>query len=399
MQRLQPGRVLTHLAQRQHVLHGRFEPTRGLLQRTQRAHRQLPPGTRQRHGIDVPGLLPQQLGNFGEQLFGLLRRGGGLDDELPGQCADVGRAGREIGQPAAFTDLVEQRRAHALAQQRGGQHPVQVCGVVQRRGGVPQHHLALAAAGHAALFHTALPERRGHGVGPARRHGAERGFDEPHEFLRIHRPGRGHHHVVPAVVLCHPGLQVVAREALQIRAVADDGLPRRVQTVAGGIEEAECHAGRVFVEFGELVQDHLALTLQLFGREAAVQHDVGQHGHEARQIGRQAVDVEGRVVLVGVGIDLGTQAFGVEVDLLAAARGCALEGHVLDDMADAIQPPWLVVAAGANEDAEVDGLAPGLGDDQGAHAVGQAVQEGVGRAHGWQVWRSASMPRRGDCSG
>jgi hypothetical protein len=96
--------------------------------------------------------------------------------------------------------------------------------------------------------------------------------------------------------------------------------------------------------------------------------------HRRSGVLRETAHVEGGVVLVGVRVDLGTQALGVEVDALAIARVRALERHVLDHMADAIEQPRLVQAAGADEHAQAHRLPPGHGDGDGAQAVGQRVQ-------------------------
>ena len=93
----------------------------------------------------------------------------------------------------------------------------------------------------------------------------------------------------------------------------------------------------VFFVLGELVQDHLALALELGLRKAAVLDDVAEHRDEARRVARQAAHVVRGVVLVGVRVDVGAEPLGVEVDLLAAARVRALERHVLDEVADAVQ--------------------------------------------------------------
>ena len=73
---------------------------------------------------------------------------------------------------------------------------------------------------------------------------------------------------------------------------------------------------------GDLVQDHAPLALQLVGREGALAHDVAEHAHEARRVVGEAAHVEGGVVLVGVRVDLGAEALGIEVDALAN-RACA----------------------------------------------------------------------------
>ena len=96
---------------------------------------------------------------------------------------------------------------------------------------------------------------------------------------------------------------------------------------------------------------------------------------EAPGVARQATHVERGVVLVGMGVDLGAEALGVEVDLLAVALARALEGHVLDEVADAVQARALVLAAGAHEHA-----------DAGAFEVRQRAWRR--RARRWPGWRA-----------
>lgn len=384
LRRTQPAEVEQLLCRRLHA-------PRRLLQGAQAAHLQLLACARQRHRIQRPlGLALQQRMHRLQVLLGLGRRGGALDQELAVLRQDVGRAGHVVGQAAALADLVQQRRAHALAQQRGGQHMGQVRAALgisaQARRLEAQQDLALAAAGHAPGFQAALPARRAQAIG----HGAESLLHQPREGLGIHRPGRRHHHIAGGVLGPGIGQQIRALEALDIGARADDGPARRMaRPVAGAVQQQEGHTARVILELAELLLDHTPLALQFISGEAAVQHDIGQPLHKGRQIARQALDMKGGVVLVGVGIDLGAQRLGVEIDALAVALGRALEGHVLHHMADAVQPRALVQAAGANENAQAQRLAPGHGDGDGAQAIGQGGQRGGRCGSGWCVQNDA----------
>ena len=228
-------------------------------------------------------------------------------------------------------------------------------------------------------FKPALPGGCGQQVVGGGRHRAECGLDRPHEGIDVQRAGRGDDHVGRGVLAPHIAEQVVAGDALDVRAVADHRLAGGVQAVAGAVEQLERHRRRVFLDLGELVQDHLAFALEFVGREGAGLHDVGQQRHEGRQVAREAFDVERGVVLVGVRVDLGAEPFGIEVDALAVACGRALERHVFDDVADAVQPPRLVQAAGADEDAERHRLPPRHRDRDRAQAVRTAWQAGARR--------------------
>ena len=104
--------------------------------------------------------------------------------------------------------------------------------------------------------------------------------------------------------------QPAADHRLGDRVVAEGEL---VEQLVGGREH-------VLLVLDQLVQDHLALALELGLGEAAVADDVAEHAHEARRVARQAAHVVRGVVLVGVRVDVGAEPLGVEVDLLAAAR-------------------------------------------------------------------------------
>ena len=166
--------------------------------------------------------------------------------------------------------------------------------------------------------------------------------------------------------------QVGAADVLDRQAAADHRLGDRMAAVREPVEQLVGGRQHVFLVLGQLVQDHLALALELGLGEAAVADDVAEHRDEARRVGGQAAHVIRGVVLVGVRVDVGAEPLGVEVDLLAAARVRSLERHVLDEMADAVQAPALVAAAGSNEDADVDALQVRQGDRDDANAVAEA---------------------------
>ena len=129
-----------------------------------------------------------------------------------------------------------------------------------------------------------------------------------------------------------------------------------------------------------LVQDDLALALELGFGEAALLHDVSEHLQEAPRVSREPAHVIRGVILVGVGVDLGAEHLCIEVDLLAVAAARALERHVLDEVADAAQAPALVAAAGAHEHAGARTVEVRQPDRDDTHAVGERRRRGVGVA-------------------
>jgi hypothetical protein len=154
-----------------------------------------------------------------------------------------------------------------------------------------------------------------------------------------------------------------------------------MQAPAGAVEELERGRHRVVLVLGELVQQHLALVFELGGGKGGTADDVAEHLHEAARVGGHAAHVERGVVLVGVGVDLGAEPFGVEVDAACVARRRALEDHVLDDVADAVERTALVRAAAAHEHGDVRAFELRHADRDDAHPVGQRREEGVGVGH------------------
>ena len=170
--------------------------------------------------------------------------------------------------------------------------------------------------------------------------------------------------------------QFIAAEAFDVGAQADHRLGQRMRAKAGPVKQFVGRRHRVVFVFGELMQQHVALVRQLSLGEGGVLDHVAQHAHEQRRVRAQPAHVEGGVVFVGVGIDLGPQPLGVQVQPARVALGRALEHHVLDHMADAVQRPPLMAAAAAHEHTDAGGVPVRHDQCQHPHAVVQRVQLG-----------------------
>ena len=365
--------------------------------RTQPPHRELVARAVQVLRVDAGGLLGQQLQHLAQQFVELLGRGRGLDHELAAALQQVGRTRGVVGQAALLAHAVEQRRAHALAQHRGRHQRGRVV-VRQRRHRPAQHQVHLAAAGLALAGDVAQVRHRRQRVRAACGHVAEGRFGSTRDGVGVDTPGRPDHDVGAAVLALHVAHEVVAREALDVAPRADHALRHRMGAEAGLVEELERGGQRIVLVLGALVQQHLALAFELVRREAGVAHDVAQHADEGHRVLGQAVHVERGVVLVGVRVDLGAQPLGVEVDAARVARGRALEQHVLDDVADAVQRPALVRAAALDEDRDAGAVDVRHVDAQHAHAIGQRDERGVGVVagvrHGRDCGRAPRHARR-----
>ena len=93
--------------------------------------------------------------------------------------------------------------------------------------------------------------------------------------------------------------------------------------------------GRI-VGGADLLQDDVLLALQLFGVELGFRQDVGQDVDGQRHVVAKHARVEGGRLDAGRGIDLAADILDLRGDLPGAAPFGALEGHVLEQMGDAV---------------------------------------------------------------
>ena len=114
--------------------------------------------------------------------------------------------------------------------------------------------------------------------------------------------------------------------------------------------------GRV-LGLADLLQHHGALARQLLGIECRVLQDVGDDVDGERQIARQDLGVIGRLLARGIGVEMPAHRLDLLGDGPRAAPALgALEGHVLQQMRDAVDLGRLVARADIGPDAEGDGL-------------------------------------------
>ena len=128
------------------------------------------------------------------------------------------------------------------------------------------------------------------------------------------------------------------------------------------------------VSFGlaDFLQDHGALAVELVRVEGRVLQDVGENVERERHVLLQHLRVIGGALARGIGVEMAADRLDLLGDRAGAAPLGALEGHVLEEMRDAVDLGRLVAGADIDPDAERDGV-------DGVDAVGgdpQAVRQG-----------------------
>ena len=122
--------------------------------------------------------------------------------------------------------------------------------------------------------------------------------------------------------------------------------------------------GRVF-RGTDLLQDHMLLALQLLLVESRIDENVGEKIDGERHVVLEDAGIIGGRFDTGRGIELAADILDLFGDLAGTAPVGALEGHMLEEMGNAMLALGLVAGTGLDPDAErrAGKLRHGIGGD------------------------------------
>lgn len=225
--------------------------------------------------------------------------------------------------------------------------------------------LAVFAAG--IIGRQRLGARRGRQVGEVLRHEIDHA-----DVFEI--AGSGDDEVLRRVVRLHVAAQRVRPDGADDLLGAEGGPAHRLVGIGGELEMVEHDIVRRVVRLADLLQDDAALALEFRRIEGGMAEDVADDVDTEGEILLQQLDVIGGLLARGVGVDVAADI----LDRLGDGGGTpalgALEGHVFEEMRDAVFRRRLVAGADAGIGAEGDGLHP-------VHPFGQDGQAGVEFRH------------------
>ena len=164
--------------------------------------------------------------------------------------------------------------------------------------------------------------------------------------------GGGKHHVRRLIVGGEIALEMSRLEALDAIHRAEDRPPGGLVGKGRGLHQVEHHVLGQILRRGDLLEDHVALAGKLGAVEARGEDDVAQDVEGEAEILAQHARVIGRRVDAGRGIQLAANRLDLLGDVLSAPPRRALEGHMLEEMGDAVLGQALAAAAGADPDAK-----------------------------------------------
>ena len=102
----------------------------------------------------------------------------------------------------------------------------------------------------------------------------------------------------------------------------------------------------------DFLHDDALLALQLFRHEGRIGQNVGEHVERERHVGLHYPGIIGGRFGRSARVEIAADRLDFLDDLARGALGGALEGHVFEEMRDAVLVRLLVTAADARPDAE-----------------------------------------------
>ena len=151
------------------------------------------------------------------------------------------------------------------------------------------------------------------------------------------------------------GVEVVAGEGGNALLVAEDGARHGLIAKVGEHDQFVHHVLRRILGHGDFLQHHALLLFQFHGVELRRGDEVGKHVDGQRQVFIHHLGVKAGAFLGGKGVELPAHGVHFLGDLAGGALLRALEGHVLEEVADAGLRGDLILRARAQPQAHGHG--------------------------------------------
>ena len=186
----------------------------------------------------------------------------------------------------------------------------------------------------------------------ARLERAEALFDLAHEGVVIDGAGSDDDHPVRRILPLEEAPQLLRGERANRFGRAQDGPAERLVPERGLGEAVEDDVVGRIVRRADLLQDDMLLALQLILVEFRIHQNVGEDVDRERHVVLQDAREERRRLDARRGIDLAADILDVGRDLPRRALARALEGHVFEQMGDAVLVVAFVARARLDPDSE-----------------------------------------------
>ena len=212
---------------------------------------------------------------------------------------------------------------------------------------------ALIAAGVAAAVGRRL-ERR---IGPVRQR-TERLGGHLDEHVVVDAARGRDNHALGAVVLGHVVDEDIAREAPDTVRRPQDRSAERLIGVGGLLEQVEDQVVGGVVDLGDLLNHDVAFALELVVGHRRVLHDIGEDVDRQRHVPLEHAGDVRRLLARGVRVEVSAHRFDLFDDGERGAPLGALEGHVFEEVRDAVEPGALAARAGIDPHPHRSSLEP-----------------------------------------
>ena len=315
---------------------------------------------------------------------------GSASDQAKAKVLEASCFSRQLLVQPPRRRVAEHQRQHLDGGEVGMRARRHVVGGHQQRraAAAPQRDLALAVLRRVERVHRRQLARR-------LRDRAEAVGHPLQHLRRVEFAGDDERGVVGLVVQLVEGLQPRDVDVLDIAARADDRAAVGVPVVHRRHRALHQDAAGVVLAAFHLVAHHRHLGVEVFARDVAVDHRIGQPAQVPAQVvvvGREAGGVVGAVE---AGAAVGGQAALGELGPHLGVLGRALEQHVLQQVRHAGLADVLVARADAVGQVDGGGGLGVVGYQQDLQAVGQPVfVDALDRAHRGHAGRQGLRGQR-----
>ena len=164
--------------------------------------------------------------------------------------------------------------------------------------------------------------------------------------------GRRQHNTTRVILLAHIAAQIFAAEARNALRRSEDRAPDGLVWIGRFLEMIENDVVRRIVGLPDFLDHHRFLAFQFLGVEYRVLQQIANDIDRKRHIIFQYPGEKGGLFTRGIGVQVPADRLDLLGDIASTAPHGAFEGHVFDEMGDAVQRGALVARPGIDPNAD-----------------------------------------------
>ena len=311
-----------------------------------------------------------------EERGAVARRAAGIDAEQTAVHIARGETGDGVGEAALLARFLEQARRHPAAEQGGEHLERRKRFVVVGNALAAEHQMQLFQIAVDAAFAAAVAGRRGLRR-RLRRQGGESAPRQVAQAFVVHRAGRREDHARRRVAALQPVAQGAGAERRNALRGAEHRPPDRLVGIGGLLKVVEHDiVGRV-ARLADFLNDYVLFARQFVLGEGRLEEDVAEEVDGERQVFRKCPRVISGVLARRISVEMAADGLDLGGDGEGVAPPRALEGHMFEQMGDAVERRRFAARAGVDPHPDGDRLEPRHMLAGDAQAVVESIDDDI----------------------